>query len=105
MFAGHSAFAASTFSYRQEIQQQDTTKLPLGMQQDTSKKGVKAGVEKIEYSAVDSTKYSKDKSIIYLYGKARVIYQSFELDADYISYNSKTNTIFASGRKDKKEEC
>ena len=103
VFAGHSAFAASTFSYRQEIQQQDTTKLPLGMQQDTSKKGVKAGVEKIEYSAVDSTKYSKDKSIIYLYGKARVIYQSFELDADYISYNSKTNTIFASGRKDKKE--
>jgi len=102
VFAGHSAFAASTFSYRQEIQQQDTTKLPLGMQQDTSKKGVKAGVEKIEYSAVDSTKYSKDKSIIYLYGKARVIYQSFELDADYISYNSKTNTIFASGRKDKK---
>jgi len=102
VFAGHSAFAASTFSYQQEIQQQDTTKLPLGMQQDTSKKGVKAGVEKIEYSAVDSTKYSKDKSIIYLYGKARVIYQAFELDADYISYNSKTNTIFASGRKDKK---
>jgi len=102
VFAGHSAFAASTFSYRQEIQQQDTTKLPLGMQQDTSKKGVKAGVEKVEYSAVDSTKWSKDRSIIYLYGKARVIYQSFELDADFISYNSKTNTIFASGRKDKK---
>ena len=102
VFAGHSAFAASTFSYRQEIQQQDTTKLPLGMQQDTSKKGIKAGVEKVEYSAVDSTKWSKDRSIIYLYGKARVIYQSFELDADFISYNSKTNTIFASGRKDKK---
>lgn len=75
------------------------------MPQDTSKnKGntVKVGAEKIEFSAVDSTKYSHDKSIIYLYGKARVIYQSFELDADYITYNSKTNTVFASGRKDKK---
>ncbi|MET4138086.1 lipopolysaccharide export system protein LptA [Pedobacter sp. UYP1] len=91
-------------------------KIPVGLQQDTAKKdtskvkvggaaGAKGGVvkqgdSKIEYSAVDSTKYSKDNSIIYLYGKARVIYQSFELDADYITYNSKTNTVFASGRKD-----
>lgn len=56
-------------------------------------------VEKIEYSAQDSTKYSKDKSIIFLYGKARVIYGAFELDADYITFNSKDNTVFASGRK------
>ena len=113
VFAGHSAFASSTFSSMQVIQQQDTTKRPPVLPQDTSKKTpllpqdtskkvIKAGAEKIEYSAVDSTKFSKDKSIIYLYGKARVIYQSFELDADYITYNSKTNTVFASGRKDPK---
>ena len=126
--AGHSAFAFENFSVRQ-ILQQDTTKKNTtkikpdasvkspGVQlQDTSKSDtakIKTGTGakkslvkeedgKIEYSAVDSTKYSKDRSIIYLYGKARVIYQSFELDADFITYNSKTNTIFASGRKDAK---
>jgi len=113
VFAGQSAFASSSFSAMQVMQQQDTTKrspqLPQDTSkraprpaQDTSKKVIKAGDEKIEYSAVDSTKFSKDKSVIYLYGKARVIYQSFELDADYISYDSKTNTVFASGKKDPK---
>jgi hypothetical protein len=103
---GHSAFAFSGFSMRQVLQQQDTIK----RQQDTSKrdtsktkgKPVAAVDSKIEYSAQDSTKFSKDRSIIYLYGKARVIYQEFELDADYITYNSKTNTVFASGRNDAK---
>lgn len=118
--AGNVAYASSM---RQIIQQQDTTKLdttkraalksgalkPGTLAQDTTKKGgLKGGKPKqeidtkIEYSAEDSTKYSKDKSIIYLYGKARVIYQGFELDADYISYNSKTNTVFAKGRHDPK---
>ncbi|QNK64506.1 LPS-assembly protein LptD [Pedobacter sp. PAMC26386] len=126
VLAGHSAFAIGNFSARQVLQQQDTTKKDLSkikpgagvkspVLQDTTKRDpskakvggakstvVKEGESKIEYSAVDSTKYSKDKSIIYLYGKARVIYQSFELDADYITYNSKTNTVFASGKKDSK---
>ena len=102
VFAGHSAFAFSSSSSMQVMQQQDTTKMLPRPAQDTSKKSIKAGSEKIEYSAVDSTKFSKDRSIIYLYGKARVIYQSFELDADYITYDSKTNTVFASGRKDPK---
>jgi len=102
---GHAAFAFSGFAMRQVLQQQDTSG------RDTVKTRANPGGKtsvgkgpdsKIEYSAVDSTKYSKDKSIIYLYGKARVIYQSFELDADYITYNSKTNTVFASGRKDAK---
>ncbi|MGY0035483.1 hypothetical protein [Pedobacter sp. NJ-S-72] len=130
--AGHSAFAIENFSARQILQQDTTkknitkvkpdagAKVPGLQLQDTSKRdttkikngaggsldakkpGVKEEDGKIEYSAVDSTKYSKDRSIIYLYGKARVIYQSFELDADFITYNSKTNTIFASGRKDNK---
>jgi len=106
---GNYAFAFSGFSMRQVLQQQDTLKRDVGKPdtsiQDTSKKMLKPKPvvdSKIEYSAVDSTKYSKDRSIIYLYGKARVIYQDFEIDADYITYNSKTNTVFASGRKDEK---
>lgn len=123
---GQQAFASAGFSMRQVLQQQDTTKRDTTRHNkikpgETKVKGgdvkeggvnakggpgkgtvVKQGDSKIEYSAVDSTKYSKDKSIIYLYGKARVIYQSFELDADYITYNSKTNTVFASGKKNAK---
>jgi lipopolysaccharide assembly outer membrane protein LptD (OstA) len=97
--------ASTVFASNMMFQQQDTTKRLPATPLDTSKNktnAVKVGAEKIEFSAVDSTKYSHDKSIIYLYGKARVIYQSFELDADYITYNSKTNTVFASGRKDSK---
>lgn len=60
------------------------------------------GDSKIAYSAVDSTKYSKDGNTIYLYGKSKITYHSFELDADYITYNSKTSTVFASGRKNKR---
>lgn len=95
----NNATAFSKFSTFQVPQQTDTTK------KDTTQKGVKKNIQadsKIEYSAQDSTKYSKDKSIIYLYGKARVIYQTFELDAEYIRYDSKKNTVFASGLKDSK---
>lgn len=109
--AGNAAFASAVFYKMQVIQQQDTTKTKTKKLKDsklkagadtTKKKPVKPADEKIEYSAVDSTKYSKDRSIIYLYGKARVIYQTFELDADYIEYNSKTDIMFSSGRKDNK---
>ncbi len=119
--AGNSAFASSVFYKMQMIQQQDTTKIKTkklkdsklkgvtdttkkGASDTTKKKIVKPADEKIEYSAEDSTKYSKDHSIIYLYGKARVTYQTFELDADYIEYNSKTNIMFSSGRKDNRNK-
>ena len=77
------ANAFSRFSLQQIIQQ-DTSK------RDTSKKESKnnSGLDqKVEYKA-DSVKYSKNKSIIYLYGNARVLYGDFELDADYIRYDS-----------------
>lgn len=121
VFAGKPAFALNFSVYQQPQQQllkpqQDTTKKAPVLPTDTSKKTpvlptdtakgkkntIKVGDEKIEYSAVDSIKHSKDYNITYLYGKARVIYQSFELDADYIQYDIKTNTIFARGRKDSK---
>jgi len=45
---------------------------------------------KISYSAIDSIKLSKDKNIIYLYGKARLLTNNVTIDADEIVYNSKT---------------
>lgn len=115
VLAGQSA-SASSFSSMQVLQQQDTSKRIPKLKVDTSKKiqslpqdtskgktkVIKVGDEKIEYSAIDSIKHSKDNNITYLYGKARVIYQSFELDADYIQYDLKNNTIFARGRNDSK---
>jgi lipopolysaccharide assembly outer membrane protein LptD (OstA) len=102
---GNKSLAFSSNSAFQVLQQQDTTKkIPLGISKtDTTKRQAKgsSGLDaKVEYHAQDSTKFSKDKSIIYLYGKARVIYETFELDADYIRYDSKKNVIFASGLKD-----
>ena len=58
--------------------------------------------DKLEYSAKDSTKVNKKDGTVYLYGRARVVYQGLELDADYITYNDKTKNIFASGVKNSK---
>jgi len=101
---GGAVFASTKFTLLQDPKQvqqlQDTSK------KDTSRNGGKKMMisedGKIEYYAADSTKYSKDIGVLYLFGKARVIYQSFELDADYIQYNSKTNTIYARGQRDNK---
>ncbi|WP_131537592.1 M56 family metallopeptidase [Pedobacter nototheniae] len=48
--------------------------------------------DKVEYSAKDSVKMSKDKSIIYLYGNAKMSYKDFDIMADQIIYNTKTLT-------------
>lgn len=98
------ALAFTSFSTFQVIQQTDTTK-----KDSLSKKGTMPGKpqdttasEKIQYTAKDSVSFSKDSSIVYLYGKARVIYQGLELDAEYITYNNKTNVIYARGVMDAK---
>jgi lipopolysaccharide assembly outer membrane protein LptD (OstA) len=96
---GNKSYGFAGLAMIQVIQQQDT------ISQDTSKRQTLAAgglSDKVETYARDSTKYSKDRSIMYLYGNARVVYQSFELDAEYIRYDSKNNTIFASGLKDEK---
>lgn len=95
---GNRALALNNFSWQQVIKQADTTK--KGNAQ-TAPKDTTAS-EKIEYSARDSSFVDKEKEMVYLYGKARVQYQGFELDADYITYNSKTKEIYASGRTDAK---
>ena len=43
--------------------------------------------------AEDSTYYDDVHQILYLYGKARVTYEDFELDADYIGWIKKTKSF------------
>ena len=96
---GNKSYGFASLAMVQVIQQQDT------IIQDTSRRQTPAAgglSDRVETYARDSTKYSKDRSIMYLYGNARVVYQTFELDAEYIRYDSKNNTIFASGLKDEK---
>jgi lipopolysaccharide export system protein LptA len=52
---------------------------------------------KVEYRAKDSVKMSRDKSIIYLFGDAMVIYNGIKLNGSKITYNKMNNTISANG--------
>lgn len=58
--------------------------------------------DKLEYYAKDTVDIDRKKNIIQLYGDARVIYDEFKLDAAYIRFDSKNNTIFARGIKNDK---
>jgi len=63
---------------------------------DTTKN--KGGLQSmVTAHAEDSTYYDDTHQILYLYGKARVTYEDFELDADYIRVDEKNKVIFASG--------
>lgn len=53
---------------------------------------------KVTYSAVDSTIFDMTNNIVFLYGNARVKYEDFELEADYIRLDQKNNSLFAKGR-------
>lgn len=48
--------------------------------------------EGIRYSALDSVRLSKDKSIVSLYGKAKVYFKNMTIDADEITFNKMTNS-------------
>jgi hypothetical protein len=66
---------------------------------DTSKnKG--ALKSEIKSHADDSTVVDQLHDITYLYGKARVTYEDFELDADYIRVDQKNHLLFAKGSID-----
>ncbi|WP_291402185.1 putative LPS assembly protein LptD [Daejeonella sp.] len=56
-----------------------------------------AFTSKVSYSAEDSIKADINNNIVFLYGKAKVKYEDFELEADYIKLDQKNNTIFAKG--------
>ena len=71
----------------------------LGKTADTTKN--KNGLQSmVTAHAEDSTYYDDTRQILYLYGKARVTYDDYELDADYIRVDEKNKIIFASGRID-----
>ncbi|WP_261382274.1 putative LPS assembly protein LptD [Mucilaginibacter achroorhodeus] len=71
----------------------------LNTRQDTTPGagGLKSIVKSV---AEDSTFVDNENKITYLYGKARVTYEDFELDAEYIRVNEKTHLIFARGAID-----
>jgi hypothetical protein len=97
---GIKALATSNIYFQQNpksaIKQSDTVK------KDTAKVKLKKGNlsgldDKIEHFANDSTHIDKKNGIVYFYGKARVIYDTFELDAEYIRFDTKNKIIFARG--------
>ncbi len=67
---------------------------------DTTKKGQGDLESEVHAVAEDSTVYVGN--IVYLYGKARVTYVDFELDADYIRWDKKNHLLFARGSIDPK---
>lgn len=72
----------------------DTIKLDT-----VSKKTNQAGAfsSKVNYSAEDSIKADINNNIVFLYGKAKVKYEDFEIEADFIQLDQKNNTLFAKG--------
>ncbi|RBQ10373.1 M56 family metallopeptidase [Pedobacter miscanthi] len=48
---------------------------------------------KVEYVANDSVKMSKDKSVVSLFGNARLFYNEIKLSGSKIVYNKNTNTV------------
>jgi lipopolysaccharide assembly outer membrane protein LptD (OstA) len=67
---------------------------------DTTPKGA-GGLESIVKSTSEDSSYvDNDNKISYLYGRARVTYEDFELDADFIRVDEKNHLIFARGSID-----
>ena len=67
---------------------------------DTTKKNANGLQSEVKSHADDSTIVDQDHQITYLYGKARVTYEDFELDADYIRVDQKNHLLFAKGSID-----
>jgi lipopolysaccharide assembly outer membrane protein LptD (OstA) len=89
----NNAFSSEALVFQKPVQQTDTAK-----KSTITKKMTKGGLnDKIERYAKDSTKIDRKNGIMELFGEARIHYEDFELDAAYIRYDTKTNTIFARG--------
>ncbi|HEY1008571.1 MAG TPA: putative LPS assembly protein LptD [Daejeonella sp.] len=72
----------------------DSTKLDTVTKKSISGTGLES---EVTYSAEDSIISDRVNNIVKMYGRARVKYQDMELDADYIQYDQKNNTLFAKG--------
>ncbi len=69
---------------------------------DTTKKNSTKGdfEQEVIATSEDSSFYDAKKNIIYLFGKARVVYGDKSVDAGYIRLNQNDKTIFAKGTID-----
>jgi hypothetical protein len=67
---------------------------------DTTKKKASGLKSEVKSHAEDSTIVDQVHEITYLYGNARVTYEDFELDADYIRVDQKKHLLFAMGSID-----
>jgi hypothetical protein len=88
LLRGKGKKTAQTPGNKNTLAKHDTTKKNGGLQSE-----VKAHAE-------DSTRNDFANNILYLYGKARVTYEDFELDADYIMVDQKNHIVFARGSID-----
>ncbi len=80
---------------------QDTTLRSASLKTDTLTKKINSKgslTSKVTYGAVDSTIFDMKNNIVFLYGNARIKYEDFEIEADYIRLDQKNNSIFAKGR-------
>jgi lipopolysaccharide assembly outer membrane protein LptD (OstA) len=76
-----------------------TAKTPTKSAADTTKK-TEGLQSEVKSHADDSTVVDQEKQLTYLYGNARVTYEDFELDADYIRVDQKNHLLFAKGSID-----
>ncbi|MES2113405.1 MAG: hypothetical protein V4577_31925, partial [Bacteroidota bacterium] len=67
---------------------------------DTTKESLGDVKSEVKTHAEDSTITDNVHNIVYLYGQARVTYEDFELDADYIRVDKNNNLLFAKGSID-----
>ncbi len=96
----HPTVYAQQLIVRPDNAKRDTTLQLPGLKTDTvTKKSTSGGglESEVIYSAEDSIISDRETNIVKMYGKARVKYQDMELDADYIQYDQKNNTLFAKG--------
>ena len=77
-----------------------TGKNAASAKNDTSLNNPGALKSQVTSHADDSTIVDKTNQITYLYGNARVKYEDFELDADYIRLDQKNHLLFAKGSTD-----
>jgi LptD protein len=78
------------------------TKRTTNVKNDTTKKNQGGLKSEVTSHAEDSVVTDQEHQITYLYGKARVKYEDFELDADYIRLDQKNHLMFARGSIDPK---
>lgn len=92
-------FAQQLIVRPDNVKRDTTLQMPVVKTDTVTKKSTNGGglESEVIYSAEDSIISDRETNIVKMYGKARVKYQDMELDADYIQYDQKNNTLFAKG--------